>query len=143
MPSISGHSPRYARARVQLELWDLGLANNKVTTTVENLSVESPFRAPLSSTERSRLHRARKRAAKETRQGVPTALTEVSSPPTAPEAVAPLTKPASAFSNAVALVATVGLASVAAFFSVTGMVEVFPGCVYRKPYPSLLSDRIG
>jgi hypothetical protein len=36
-------------------------------------------------------------------------------------------KPASAFSSAVALVAAVALASVAAFFSVTGMIEVFPG----------------
>jgi hypothetical protein len=44
-----------------------------------------------------------------------------------PDAVAPLWEPPSAFGNAVALVAAVALAGVAAFFSVTGMVEVFPG----------------
>jgi len=47
-------------------------------------------------------------------------LPEVSSPPIAPEAVAPPREPASAFRNAVALVAVAG---VAAFFRVTGMVE--------------------
>ncbi len=51
----------------------------------------------------------------------------VSAPSIAPEAIAPVREPASAFSNAVALVAAVALASVAAFFSVTGMIEVFPG----------------
>jgi hypothetical protein len=94
---------------------------------VEKLSVEPPAKVPLSSTERSRLHRARKQAANETRQGVPTALPAVSAPSIAPEAVAPLKEPASAFSNAVALVAAVALACVAAFFSLTGMAEVFPG----------------
>lgn len=51
----------------------------------------------------------------------------VSAPPIVPETVAPRKEPASAFSNAVALVAAVALGGVAAFFSVSGMVEVFPG----------------
>jgi hypothetical protein len=51
-------------------------------------------------------------------------LAAISAPPIAPEATAPLREPARAFSNAVALVA---LACVAAFFSIAGMVEVFPG----------------
>jgi hypothetical protein len=54
-------------------------------------------------------------------------LPDVLSPSIAPEAIAPLSEAPSAFSNAVALVAAVALAGVAAFFSVTGMVEVFPG----------------
>jgi hypothetical protein len=83
-------------------------------------------RAPLSSTERSRLHRARNRPL-ETDQDTPTTLPVIAAPPIAPEAVAPPIKPASALSNAVALVAAVALAGVAAFFSVTGMIEVFSG----------------
>jgi len=93
---------------------------------MENSSVKSPVRTPLSSTERSRRHRARKRA-DQSRQDIATTLPAVSAPPIAPEAVAPLKEPASAFSNAVALVAAVALTGVAAFFSVSGMVEVFPG----------------
>jgi hypothetical protein len=89
---------------------------------MENLFVESPAHRALLF---DALHRATERA--DGRQGMPTALPEVSSPPIAPEAVAPLWEPANAFSNAVALLAAVGLASVAAFFSVTGMVELFPG----------------
>jgi hypothetical protein len=93
-----------------------------VTATLENLFVESPaHRAQLFGA----LHRATERA--DGRQGTPTALPEVSSPPIVPDAVAPLREPASGFSNAVALVAAVALASVAAFFSINGMVEVFPG----------------
>jgi hypothetical protein len=45
----------------------------------------------------------------------------------APDVVAPLREPASAFSNAFALVAAGALAGVAAYFSVPGMTEVFPG----------------
>jgi hypothetical protein len=120
--------PHYARPRARrFKLWNLNLANNKVIATVEKLFFESPAKAPLSSTERSRLHRARKRAANETHQGAPTALPAVSAPPIVPETVAPRKEPASAFSNAVALVAAVALGGVAAFFSVSGMVEVFPG----------------
>jgi len=78
----------------------------KVTATMENLFVEWPaHRAELSGA----LHRATERA-EESRQETPTALPAISSPSIAPEAVAPLGKPASAFSNAVALVAAVALA---------------------------------
>src|SRR6202035_1076159 len=47
--------------------------------------------------------------------------------PIAPAATAPLSEARSAFSNVIALIAAVGLAGMAGFFSVTGMVEVFPG----------------
>jgi hypothetical protein len=93
-----------------------------VTATLENLFVESPVhRAQLFDA----LHRATERA--DGRQGTPEALPDVSSPSIAPEAVAPLREPASAFSDAFAIVAAVALAGVAAFFSIAGMVEVFPG----------------
>jgi len=91
--------------------------------TMENLFVESPcHRAQLFTA----LDRATKQA-DESRQDAPTALPMVAVPSIAPNAVAPLTEPASAFSNAFALAAAVALAGVAAFFSITGMVEVFPG----------------
>jgi hypothetical protein len=94
-----------------------------VTALVENLFVESPaHRAQLFGA----IERARKRA-DESRQDPPAALPAVSAPPIAPDAVAPLRGPASALSNAVALVAALGLAGAAAFFSITGMIEVFPG----------------
>jgi len=63
----------------------------------------------------------------EGRQSAPTALPIVAAPSIAPDVVTPLREPASALSNAFALVAAVALAGVAAFFSVTGMTEVFPG----------------
>jgi hypothetical protein len=90
---------------------------------MENLFVESPAHRALLF---GALHRATK-SANESRQETPTALPDVSSPPIAPDAVAPLAEPASALSNAFALAAAVALAGVAAFFSVTGMTEVFPG----------------
>jgi hypothetical protein len=80
---------------------------------MENVFVESPtHRAQLFGA----LHHAAERA-NESRQDTPTALPEVSAPPIAPEAIAPLSEAPSAFSNAVALVAAVALAGVAAFFS--------------------------
>jgi hypothetical protein len=90
---------------------------------MENLFVESPVhRAQLFDA----LDRATKRA-DESYQDTLTALPEVSAPSIAPDTVAPLSEAPSAVSNAVALVAAVALACVAAFFSITGMVEVFPG----------------
>jgi hypothetical protein len=91
--------------------------------TTDNLFVESPAHRALLF---SALDRATK-PANESRQSTPTALPTVAAPSIAPDAAAPLREPASAFSNALALVAAVALAGVAAFFSVTGMVEVFPG----------------
>jgi hypothetical protein len=97
--------------------------DNKVKATVENIFLESPVhRAQLFGA----LDRATKRA-DESRQETPAALPMVSAPSIAPDAETPLREPASATSNAFALVAAVALAGVAAFFSVTGMVEVFPG----------------
>jgi hypothetical protein len=90
---------------------------------MENLFLESPaHRAQLFDA----LDRATKQA-DESRQDAPTALPEVAAPSIVPDAVPPLREPASAFSNALALVAAVALASVAACFSIAGMVEVFPG----------------
>jgi hypothetical protein len=90
---------------------------------VENIFVESPVhRAQLFGA----LDRVTKRA-DESRQDAPTALPMVAGPSIAPDAETPLRETAGATSNAFALVAAVALAGVAAFFSVTGMVEVFPG----------------
>ena len=92
--------------------------------TLENLFLESPVhRAQLFGA----LDRATKQADESRRQDAPTALPMVAAPSIAPDAAAPLTEAPSALSNAVALVAAVALAGVAAFFSIAGMVEVFPG----------------
>jgi hypothetical protein len=97
--------------------------DNKVTAIVENIFVESPVhRAQLFGA----LHRATMRV-DESRQDTSTALPMVAAPSIVPDAETSLREPASATSNAFALVAAVALAGVAAFFSVTGMVEVFPG----------------
>lgn len=94
------------------------------TTTVEKSSAESSGNAPLSATERSRVQRARKRTKANGRQEAASASPAVSAASVAPEAVA---APTERTSRAVALVAGVALATVAAFFSVTGMAEIFPG----------------
>src|ERR1017187_9491292 len=92
---------------------------------MENIFLESPVhRAQLFAP----LDRPTKQA-DESRQDAPTALPMVAAPSIAPDVVAPLTEPASALSNAVALVAAVALAGVAALFSVTGRTEVFPGAL--------------
>lgn len=91
--------------------------------TMENLFLESPAH-------RAQLFDALDRATKlgdESRQDPPTALPTVAAPSIVPDGETHLSEPASTFSNALALVAAVALAGVAAFFSVTGMVEVFPG----------------
>jgi hypothetical protein len=87
--------------------------------TMDNLFFESPVR-------RAQLFDALDRATK-LRQDAPTTVPTAAAPSIAPDAAAPLREPASAFSNAFALVAAVALAGVAAFFSIAGMVEVFPG----------------
>jgi hypothetical protein len=116
-----------------------GLANASnraprlVATMVENISVEPSGKAPLPATKRSRPRPAPKRtkATKATmakgKQEAPSAPLTVSAAPTVPEAVAATTERAS---GAVALVAAVGLATVAAYFSVTGMAEIFPGAPF-------------
>jgi hypothetical protein len=94
-----------------------------MTITMENLFVESPVH-------RARLFDALDRATKqadESLQDASTALPMVAARSIAPDVVAHLTEPASAFSNTFALVAAAALAGVAAFFSIAGMVEVFPG----------------
>jgi hypothetical protein len=92
--------------------------------TVEKLSADSSGNAPLSAKERSRLHRARKRTKANGQQEASSASPTVSTASIAAEAVAATTDRAS---GAVALVAAVALATVAAFFSVRGMAEIFPG----------------
>jgi hypothetical protein len=92
--------------------------------TAEKSSVESSGNAPSSATERNRSHRVRKRTKANGQQEAPSASPTVSAASIAPQAVAANTEGAS---GAVALVAAVALATVAAFFSVTGMAEIFPG----------------
>jgi hypothetical protein len=90
---------------------------------IANLFVESPVhRAQLFDA----LDRVTK-LAEDSRQNAPTALPTVEAPSIAPDTAAPLREPTSAFSNAFALVAAVALAGVAAYFSIVGMTEVFPG----------------
>jgi hypothetical protein len=87
------------------------------------LFIESPIhRAQLFDA----LDRATKQA-DESRQDAPAALPMIAAPSIAPDVVAPLKEPARALSDAFALVAAFALAGVAAFFSIAGMVEVFPG----------------
>jgi len=111
-----------------------GLANASnrtprlVATTAENIGVEPSGKAPLPATKRSRPSPAPKRT-KATKangkQEAPSAppLT-VSAAPTVPEAVPATPERAS---GAIALVAALALATVAAYFSVTGLAEIFPG----------------
>ncbi|SHG56080.1 hypothetical protein SAMN05444169_3058 [Bradyrhizobium erythrophlei] len=113
-----------------------GLANASnrtprlVATIPEDISVESSGKAPLAATKRSRPSPAAKRtkASKATKadgkQEAPGA------PPTVSAALAvPAAVPASPerAGGAFALVAALALATVAAYFSVTGMAEIFPG----------------
>src|SRR5258708_20532996 len=110
-----------------------GLANASnraprlVATKVENIIVEPSGKAPLPATKRSRPRPAPKRtkATKATKakgkQEAPSAPLTVS---TVPEAVPATPERAS---RAFALVAALALATVAAYFSVTRMAEIFPG----------------
>ena len=121
-----------------------GLANaanrapRLVATKVENIIVEPSGKAPLPATKRSRPRPAPKRtkATKATKaegkQEAPSAPLTVSAAPTVPEAVPATPERAS---RAFALVAALALATVAAYFSVTGMAEIFPGA----PLPSWCS----
>ena len=98
-----------------------------VAATVENITVEPSGKAPLPATKRSRASPSPKRtkAAKaKGKQEAPSAPLTVSAAPTVPEAVPAAPERAS---GAIALVAALALATVAAYFSVTGMAEIFPG----------------
>ena len=110
-----------------------GLANASnrtprlVAATVENISVEPSGKAPSPATKRSRASPApkRTRATKANgKQEAPSAPLTVSAAPTMPEAIPANPERAS---SAFALVAALALATVAAYFSVTGMTEIFPG----------------
>src|SRR5258706_6549545 len=108
-----------------------GLANASnraprlVATKVENISVEPSGKAPLPATKRSRPRPAPKaRRQLMGKQEAPSAPLTVSAAPTVPEAVPATPERAS---RAFALVAALALATVAAYFSVTGMAEIFPG----------------
>jgi len=98
-----------------------------VATTAENISVEPSGKAPLPATKRSRASPAPKRTKATKAKGkqeAPSAPPTVSAAPTVPEAVPAAPERAS---SAFALVAALALATVAAYFSVTGMAEIFPG----------------
>ena len=141
------------RIRHQLDAW--ANASNRtprlVATPVEDVSVESSGEAPLPATKRGRASPAsgRAKAAKAAKGGqeakartteaktaeadgepeAPNAPLEpltVSAAPTVPEAV-PATPERARTSRAFALVAALALATVAAYFSVAGMAEIFPG----------------
>ena len=110
-----------------------GLANASnraprlVATKVENISLEPSGKAPLPATKRSRPRPAPKRTKATKAKGkqeAPSAPLTVSAAPTVPEAVPATPERAS---GAFALVAALALATVAAYFSVTGMAEIFPG----------------
>jgi hypothetical protein len=110
-----------------------GLANAStrtprlVATTAENITVEPSGKAPSPATKRSRASPAAKRtkATKASgKQKAPSPPLTVSAAPSVPEAVPASPERASA---AFALVAALALATVAAYFSVTGMAEIFPG----------------
>src|SRR5258706_13744444 len=110
-----------------------GLANASnraprlVATKVENISVEPSGKAPLPATKRSRSRPAPRRTKATKAKGkqvAPSAPLTVSAAPTVPEAVPATPERAS---GAFTLVAALALATVAAYFSVTGMAEIFPG----------------
>ena len=110
-----------------------GLANASnrapklVATTAENISVEPPGKAPLPAKKRGRRSPAPKRT-KATKangkQEAPSAPLTVSAAPIVPAAFPATPERAS---GAFTLVAALALATVAAYFSVTGMAEIFPG----------------
>jgi hypothetical protein len=143
------------RIRHQLDAW--ANASNRtprlVATPAEDVSVEPSGEAPLPATKRSRAPSAstRTKAAKSTKakstkttraktedakaaeaDGEPEAADALLEPlpvfaaPSVPEAVA-ATPERARTSRAFALVAALALATVAAYFSVAGMAEIFPG----------------
>jgi hypothetical protein len=120
--------------RIGLQFDGLANASNRtprlVATTAENISVEPSGKAPSPATKRSRPSPAPKRtkatktAKASGKQEAPSAPLTVSAALTVPEAVPATPERAS---GAFALVAALALATVAAYFSVTGMAEIFPG----------------
>ena len=142
------------RIRHQLDAW--ANASNRtprlVATPAEDVGVESSGEAPLPATKRSRAPSAstRTKAAKSTKaksakakaEEAKTEDAEAEGEPQAPDAlpqplpvfaapVVPVAVPAAPerarTSRAFALVAALALATVAAYFSVAGMAEIFPG----------------
>ena len=140
------------RIRHQLDAW--ANASNRtprlVATPAEDVSVGSSGEAPLPATKRGRASAASKAAKGTKAKAARTAKTKtteakiaeadgepeasdaslepltVSVAPTVPEAVA-ATPERARTSRAFALVAALALATVAAYFSVAGMAEIFPG----------------
>ena len=99
-----------------------------VATTAENISVEPSNKAALPAKKRSRPSPSPKRtkatkAKANVRQEAPSTPL-VSAAPTVPQAVRAIPERAS---GAFAVVAALALATVAAYFSVRGMAEIFPG----------------
>ena len=116
-----------------LQFDGLAKASNRtprlVPTTAEHINVEPSGKAPSPATKRNRPAPAPKRTkATKTKangkQEMPSAPLTVSAAPTVPQAVPATPERAS---GAFALVAALALATVAAYFSVTGMAEIFPG----------------
>jgi len=136
------------RIRHQLDAW--ANASNRtprlVATPAEDLSVEPSGKAPVAAKKRSRSSAAagRTKATRATKAikdqatevakadgepeppNLPLEPPTISVAPAAPEAV-PATPERARASRAFALVAALALATVAAYFSVAGMAEIFPG----------------
>ena len=152
-PELTESDSDAVRIRHQLDAW--ANASNRaprlVATPVEHTSVESSGEPALPATKRSRAPSASgrtkaakgKQPAKTTRaktadaktaeadgesetSGAPLEPLAISVAPVAPEPV-PVTPERAVASRAFALVAALALAAVAAYFSVAGMAEIFPG----------------
>jgi hypothetical protein len=116
-PAAERSRPNRARKRSK--------ANGKQEVPGAFLTVVEPAgEAPEPATKRSRAPRAPKRTKATAEQETPSAPLTVSAAPVSPATVAAGSERAS---GAFALVAGVALATVAAYFSVTGMAEIFPG----------------
>jgi hypothetical protein len=147
-PELNEGDSDAVRIRHQLDAWANASSRTPrlVATPVEDLSVEPSGKAPLAAKKRSRSASAAGRtkatratkaieakATEATKADVepepPKAPLEpptVSVVPTVPEAVS-ATPERARTSGAFALVAALALATVAAYFSVAGMAEIFPG----------------
>jgi hypothetical protein len=152
-PELTESDSDAVRIRHQLDAW--ANASNRaprlVATPVEHTSVESSGEPALPATKRSRAPSASgrtkaakgKQPAKTTRaktadaktaeadgesetSGAPLEPLAISVAPVVPEPV-PVTPERAVASRAFALVAALALAAVAAYFSVAGMAEIFPG----------------
>ncbi|SDJ22167.1 MULTISPECIES: hypothetical protein [Bradyrhizobium] len=113
-PAVGGSAPR-------------AVDTEGYAATIENIRAAVSGKAPLAATKRSRsapVPNRTKATKANARKEAPSAPLTVSAAPAVVEAV-PATPERG--SGALALIAAIALATVAAYFSVTGMAEIFPG----------------